>query len=120
MSGPVETPPAVLRWRDWAREGLRAGVFLRPRVAGQAPSPPQFIAVLLLAVALEIGLGRLEVSGDASFALRNWLAPWWGVAATVLLVWALLYRVPLDPQRPSGVAAWTTLWMLATLPPSVV
>ncbi len=113
-SGPT------MRWRDWAREGLRAGLFLRPRVAGQAPTPPQFIAVLLAAIALEIALGRLEVGGEATFAVRHWLAPWWGVAATVLLVWALLYRLPPDPSRPAGLASWMALWMLATLPPSVV
>ncbi len=94
----------------WLREGLRAGVLLPARVQGQ-PRPWQLLALLVLLTAVELGLGRLEVSGPAAFSLRGWLAPWWATAALVLLAWAVL---------AGRVAAWFALWTAALLPPTTV
>ena len=107
---------------DWIREGLRAGMLLRPRVAPLQPQPRQLLLIVLLAAAVEIALARLEVPGVASFNLRGWLAPWWGVAASALLVWSLLWTLdPRDPaERPRGLAAWFALWLVAAIPPSAV
>lgn len=108
--------------KEWIREGLRAGLFLRPRVAGLVPRPRELVLLFLLTAAVEIALGRLEVPGPASFNLRAWLAPWWGVAASVLLVWALLWGLPTphDGPRLRGVPAWFALWLMAAIPPTLV
>ena len=106
---------------NWIREGLRAGVFLPPRVAGRYPVPREMALLVVAAIAVEILLARLEVPGPANFNLRGWLAPWWGVAASMLLVWSLLWGVPReDGERPAGVATWFALWLVATIPSTVV
>jgi Peptidase C13 family len=111
----------IARTGHWIREGLRAGVFLAPRVAGTSPLPRQLLAIVGVAIAVELLLGRLEVPGAASFNVRLWLASWWTVAASVLLVWALLHgvRESADPSRPAGIASWFALWFMAAIPPSL-
>lgn len=116
-------PPARLRLRDWVREGVRAGFFLRPRVGAQQPRPAQVAALLVLFALLEIVLARLEVAGPANFDLRGWLAPWWSTGVLVLLAWwALPAADPrrIDAERPSGLATWFALWMATALPANVV
>lgn len=103
----------------WIREGLRAGVFLTPRVGGRQARPLDLLLVLVLGTALELGLGRLEVPGPADFNASTWLAYWWGSAAALLLVWALLWGRPRAEGQPAGVATWFTLWLVAVLPPSL-
>jgi hypothetical protein len=105
----------------WLREGLRAGLLLRPRVAGVQPRVRDLLLLALLAVVVELGLGRLEVDGPAHFNLRGWLATWWGVTGLLVLVWSLLPQ-PRDgvSERPSGVASWFALWVVAALLPGVV
>lgn len=119
---PAHVPIDRLAFSHWLREGLRAGLFLRPRVANRQPTPLQLAGLLLLLSALEVGLGRLEVVGPAMFDPRAWLAPWWGSAALVLLAWWALD--PLAPEsgpvdRP-GLAAWFGLWSAAVLPVNVL
>lgn len=109
-------PPPPLG--TWVREGLRAGLFLRPRVEGTAPGGAQLLVLLALLCAIDIGLARFEVVGPATFDLRGWLAPWWGVAAMALLLWLLL--PPADPARPAGLATWFALWFMAVVPSSLV
>lgn len=124
MQVSVAAPPrtaARLPLRIWLREGLRAGFFLRPRVAREQPTPLQAAILLLILSLLEIALARLEVAGDAHFDLRGWLAPWWSTAALALLAWWTL--PPGEPGvrgRPAGLAAWFVLWMSAVLPANTV
>lgn len=115
---PRASAPPLL---DWLRAGLRAGVFLRPRIGPAAPAPLQLLAIVLVAAAAEIVLSRLEVPGPATFSLRSWLAPWWNAAAAALLLWTLLRGVqPRRADAPAGLASWFALWLLAALPPAVV
>lgn len=119
----IPMPPVRLRLRDWVREGLRAGFFLRPRVGPQQPAPAQLAALLLVLALLEIGLARFEVAGPANFDLRGWLAPWWSTGVLVLLAWwALPAPSPgrIDAARPSGVATWLALWSATALPANLV
>jgi hypothetical protein len=116
-------PSARLRLRDWVREGVRAGFFLRPRVGPQQPTPAQIAALIVLFAVLEIVLARFEVAGPANFDLRGWLAPWWSTGVLLLLAWwALPAPDPrrIDGERPVGLAAWFALWMAAALPANVV
>ena len=116
-------PPTRLRLRDWVREGVRAGFFLRPRVGPQRPTPAQVAALLVLFALLEIVLGRFEVAGPANFDLRGWLAPSWSTGVLALLAWAALPAADprrIDAERPSGLATWFVLWMATALPANVV
>lgn len=117
-AGPSLSPKAGLGWGDWLREGLRAAVFLRPRTGAAQPAPLQLLAVLGFAAAIQLGLGRLAVNGDASFDLRGWLVPWWSTGAVVLLFWCLQgsARPPGGQPAHGGVAAWVALWAVAELP----
>ncbi|NML43859.1 hypothetical protein HHL11_08870 [Ramlibacter sp. G-1-2-2] len=120
VSASQSQPAApALPLHAWVLEGLRAGVFLRPRVAGREPAPAQLLWLALIAAAVEIALGRLEVAGSADFNLHSYLASWWGIGAMALLMWALLARDPLAADRPSGVATWFALWLMAAIPPGV-
>jgi hypothetical protein len=105
----------------WLREGLRAGFFLRPRVAHGQPSPAQLVFVFMLLSALQLGLARFEVAGDAVFDLRGWLAPQWATGLLLLLAWGILPRADrADAPGPAGAAAWMTLWMAAAFPANLV
>ncbi|MDB5846507.1 MAG: putative rane protein [Rhodoferax sp.] len=97
----------------WLREGLRAGVLLKPRIPlGQPPTPLQMLLLVVLPALLALGLARLEVIGPGYFYARGWLVGWWSTGALVFAVWCLL--------RPGAVAAWLGLWMVAMLPVGVV
>jgi hypothetical protein len=108
-------PPRAAGLGDWLREGGRAGLLLKPRVEGQRPRPRHLLAIVALIALLEIGLSRFEVAGTADFELRAWLAPWWGVAASVLLVWAVLWGRTPAPGRLRGLDTWFALWLVAGL-----
>lgn len=104
----------------WIREGLRAGVLLRPRVGAAQPAPWQVLAIAALASLVEIALGWFEVAGDAQFDVRGWLAPWWNTGAMLLIAWWALPPQQDDAQRPRGLAAWITLWLAAMVPANCV
>ena len=105
----------------WIREGLRAGFFQRPRTGGAQPTPWQLLALVALAAALELGMGRLEINGPANFSLRSWISEWWAIAVMMFLLWAALRDVPAgEHPRPVGMAAWFALWIVALLPSGLV
>lgn len=128
--GPPPPPPAAAveaaqasTW-EWMREGLRAGVFLRPRMAGRQPAPLQLLLLVAALAVAELGLGRLEINGPANFYLRGWLTPWWGTAAMIFIAWWVL-RPAADapPERASelaGLAAWFALAVVAGFPINLV
>lgn len=115
--------PEGLKFTHWLFEGLRAGVFLRPRVAGYQPTPLQLTLVVLLVGLIHGLVGRLQINGPAEFNLRGLLAPWWSTAAVLLLAW---WALPAAPQaqgsemKPSGLPAWFTLITLAFVPVSLL
>lgn len=105
----------------WLREGVRAAVLLRPRIAGASPRVRDLFLLALAAVTTELLLGRLEVAGPAEFNLRAWLGSWWTVSGVLFLLWALLPRPQADAGcRPAGLASWFALWLVASLLPGVV
>ena len=116
-SDPGPEAPAALAERppfaSWLREGLRAGFLLRPRLPLAPPTPAQLLALVILVSALELLLARFEVAGPALFDLRGWLAPQWGTAMLLLLVWWVL-------PPPRGLAAWFALWVVASMPANTV
>jgi hypothetical protein len=115
-SSPTRVPLFV-----WLREGLRAGVLLRPRVGNAQPTPLQVLVLVAAFSLLEIALGRFEVAGDANFDLRGWLAPWWNTGALLLIAWWALPSHPSgDSDGPHGLAAWFALWVTAVEPANFV
>lgn len=104
----------------WLVQGVRAGLFMRPRTA-VPPTPWQLLGAVVFTSALVLGLGRLEVAGPAGFDLQAWLAPWWGTAVLALLVWwALPQGAGLLKPAHQGTPAWLTLWAGASLPANLV
>ncbi|MBC7604282.1 MAG: hypothetical protein H7255_16685, partial [Ramlibacter sp.] len=112
--------PRRLKFAQWLREGLRAGLLLRPRIGGSEPNALQVGALALLVALIDIVLGRFEIAGDATFDLRGSLAPWWSTAAMLLVAWWGLPRRDEHTQRPCGLAAWFALWMGAVIAPNLV
>lgn len=105
----------------WLREGLRAAFLRPPRLGAARVRPRELLAIALIAVAVELLLGRFEIEGPADFNLRGWLAPWSAVAAMLALLWALLWEGEAQERDPHpGVANWLALWLVAALPPGVL
>ncbi len=138
-SGPLmpssSAAPGVLPLLRWITEGLRATFFLRPRTGGNAPTPWQFIVLVLLETALLLGLARVEVVGPAQFNLRAWLTPlwsglvllwfgWWAMAPVQARGAAEVANASEDGDRTilptGGVAAWYVLCGWAPLVPTAV
>lgn len=116
-TAPLSAAPKDLPLISWVREGLRAGLFMRPRVEGHSPGPLHIALLVLLVCVLEIGLSRWEIAGAAEFDLRAWLSPWWSSAAVLLLAWWVLPPAAhTAPARPAGLPAWFALWLYAVLP----
>ncbi len=115
--------PERIELRAWLREGLRAGIFLAPRVGRAQPLPAQLLALLIVVSAIELLLARFEILGPVQFDLRGWLAPQWATAGLLLLAWWALPRShpqPAAAELPTGLAAWFALWMVASLPANTV
>jgi hypothetical protein len=119
-------------WR-WLLEGLRAGVFLKPRVVGRTPTPLQILLMTVLVLGLELALSRLEVPGPAHLDLQAWLSGWWTAGVFLGFAWWALPALETTPdagqhgspdeaagERPMGVAACFVLWLLSSLPATVV
>ena len=113
-------PPAQQPLASWLREGLRAGFFLKPRLAPTPPGPAQLLTLVILVSALELALARFEIPGPVQFDLRGWLAPQWGTALLLLMVWWMLAPTGGDGASPRGLAAWFALWVGASLPANTV
>jgi hypothetical protein len=110
-------PPAPALFRDWLREGVRTAFFRRPAIAAsQQPSPAHIAGLATLVLLLQLGIARLEIAGPATFYPQGWLGSWWSIGVSTLLAWALLWSLPQDPRRPSGLAAWLALGLGAGVP----
>lgn len=121
-------PATRLPWKTWFLEGLRAGVFLKPRVTGHAPTPLQALVMTALVFALEVLLSRLEIAGPARLDVQAWLSGWWTAGLFIGLAW---WAFPPEaaqpgaessdePLRPVGVGAAFVLWVVASLPNTLV
>jgi hypothetical protein len=117
---PAAAPAAAPGLGAWVREGLRAAFLLRPRTTGQEPRPRALVTIAIVALLLDLVAGRFEIDGPADFNFALWLAGNWGIAACVLLVWALLWRPPGETGRQGSVASWFALWLVASIPPALV
>lgn len=120
------TPAFRLSLQKWFAEGLRAGVFLMPRVAGRTPTPLQALILTALVLVLEVALFRIEIAGPARLDVQAWLSAWWSAGLFVGLAWWALPsdtaepRGEEEPRRPVGVGAAFVLWVIASLPNTVV
>jgi hypothetical protein len=135
LPGIPEAPPSrdeagtgLPLWR-WMLEGLRAGIFLKPRVAARVPTPLQILLMTVLVLGLELALSRLEVPGPAHLDLQAWLSGWWTAGVFLGLAWWALPVPGTAPdagpdeaagERLMGVAACFVLWLLSSLPATAV
>lgn len=118
-------PATRLSLRAWFFEGLRAGVFLKPRVAGCTPTPLQALMLTALVVVIEVALFRLEIVGPARLDVQAWLSAWWTAGLFIGLAWwafpsGAAHPGGEAPRRPVGVGAAFVLWVLASLPNTLV
>lgn len=105
----------------WLREGLRSAFFLPPRTAGRRVRPRELVAIAVLSAAFQLFVEWAAMAGPADFNLRGWLLSWWSTAILALLLWALLPEDEAREGRPvAGVASWFALWLVATVPPTLV
>lgn len=109
----------------WVMEGLRAGFFLSPRVAEHAPTPLQVLVIVIVFIATETALSRLEIAGPARFDVQAWLSNWWTMALYIGLAWwAFPKQTELRKDVPgmhagsrlSGIPAFFLLSLAASLP----
>ncbi|MDP3798822.1 MAG: C13 family peptidase [Polaromonas sp.] len=121
--GPAPDSSGGLPVGRWLEEGLRAGFFRAPRVAGYAPAPWQAISLALLVLLLEAAASRLQIDGPARFSVQAWLSGWWTLVAFIGLAWWAFPAkansdLPAVPGSPglAGVATCFVLWLLASLP----
>jgi hypothetical protein len=127
QEGATTTAPR-LSLLTWFVEGLRAGLFLNPRVAGRAPTPLQALILTALVLAIEVALYRLEFPGPARLDVQAWLSAWWTAALFIGMAW---WAFPPDtaqsdsensgaPKRLVGVGAAFVLWVVASIPHTLV
>lgn len=106
----------VLTLHQWITAGLRAALGLRVDVGRAAPSPWQLFWLVAIPAAIQTGLARLEVSGDATFLLAAWLFPLSSTGFLLFFLWAALASKPSPQTHPAPVPAWFGLWSVAMLP----
>ena len=103
----------------WVREGLRAGIFLRPRSAPAEPGPWMVLGLMLTSSLVQLAGSRLQVAGAAVFDLSAWLAPWWSSLVLLWLAWWGIGGTRSSAQVGAGVASWMALSAWAMLLPVV-
>ena len=98
--------------KAWLCAGLRAGVFLPPRIGGRTPTPQQLLVIAVGVFGLELVLQRLAVAGAARFDAQAWLSGLHSVLVFVALMGWLL------AARPSGrsLGACMAVWLVASVP----
>lgn len=121
--GPRPDSSGYLPVSRWLEEGLRAAFFLSPRVAGHVPAPWQAFLLTLLVLLVEVAAPRMEIDGPARFSVQAWLSGWWTLAAFIGLAWWAFPAKPrpdvaaaADGPRLAGVATCVVLWLIASLP----
>ena len=123
----LAAPSQPLPLTRWLSEGLRAGLFVSPKLQGAEPKPWQVLALVMLISAIGIALGRLHVPGAAVFDAQAWLSGWWTVLLFLALAWWALPELPERSERSeqveskpllraASVASICLVWMLAELP----
>ena len=113
--------PEHLNLLQWVIAGLKAGVCLPARTGRATPTPLQLFWLIAVSAAVQVGMARLEVPGDASFQLLGWLYPLCTAGFTLFLVWAnLSSRHNMPQSHAAPVPAWFGLWSVAGLPMGAV
>lgn len=112
--------PQRLSLPQWISAGLKAAVCLPANIGGATPSPLQLFLLIALSAAVQVGMARLEVPGEASFQLLGWLYPLCTAGFTLFLVWSSLTRGHKPEAHSAPVPAWFGLWSVAGLPMGAV
>jgi hypothetical protein len=119
-------PPASLPTAGWLAQGLRAAFFIRPVVAGHAPTAAQFVLLVMIVAVLEVAALRFEAVSPVVFNFQAWVSAWWITPVFVGFVGWCLQRT--DPDQPSEqrtdarsppidtMSACVVLWLIATVP----
>ena len=112
--------PERLSLSQWVAAGLKAAVCLPAHIGRATPTPLQLFWLIALSAAVQVGMARLEVPGDASFQLLGWLYPLCTTGFLLFLVWANVTYARTQQAHPSPVPAWFGLWSVAGLPMGAV
>ena len=112
--------PDRLNLSQWVVEGLKTAVCLPASIGRATPTPLQLFWLIAVSAAVQVGMARLEVPGEATFQLLGWLYPLCTVGFMLFLVWANLVSQRAPQAHPSPVPAWFGLWSVAGLPMGAV
>lgn len=108
---PVTAPARVSLFK-WLVDGARAAFFMAPRWDRLQPSPWLLALLVLLELGAGIGIERLQVAGDVTFAWRSALAGW---SYVLLLAWASYCLRPHAGIRARATSAPGAAHLLALL-----
>ncbi|MBC7547170.1 MAG: hypothetical protein H7224_00790, partial [Polaromonas sp.] len=111
---PHSVGAADLPLQGWLGAGLRAAVFMPPRVEGRAPTPLQLLVIALGVFGLDLALQRLSIPGSARFDLQAWVSGLHGVLAFMVLMGWLLASGASGRRHRLG--ACMAVWLVALLP----
>ncbi|MES2509525.1 MAG: C13 family peptidase [Pseudomonadota bacterium] len=128
MSGEVVTPDSsgpttassFIPAPRWLLEGLRAGIFLKPRVAGCSPLPAQMLLVLALVIAVEVAAPRAVQAGPSRFDVQAFLSYWWLAGVFIGLAW-WMSGAPQATKSPRTITLTgaVILWLVGALVPEL-
>jgi hypothetical protein len=112
--------PQRIGLTQWIAAGIKAGLCLPANIGRAMASPVQLFWLAGLSAALQIGMARFEVPGDASFQLLGWLYPMCTIGFTLFVVWASVTSLHATQRHSAPIPAWFGLWSVASLPMSAV
>jgi hypothetical protein len=103
-------------WWAWVRQAWRAATGRRLERLPANVHPLSLLAGLLVLHLTVLLVQRTSVSGPAVFSLSGWIYGWIAWPVTLLVVWLGMNWSPRHVRHDAPTAAWLLLFMLATLP----
>ncbi len=125
LPDPVEPPqasfqpplnPGSLSTWQWLVQGLRASIWLPPRIGDATPTVFQILWLFAIYCLVDLGRGYFEVAHPSSVDMQVWAAQ---LGLTVCMLWLAWWAI-WPHARGSRLPAWFGLSMIALLPALLV
>lgn len=108
---PARSADALGTWQ-WLIQGLRASIWLSPRIGGATPTVFQILWLFATYCLVDLGRGYFEVAHPSSVDLQVWSAQ---LGLTLCMLWLGWWAIWPD-ARGSRLPAWFGLSLIAVLP----